>query len=433
MGNAPPEIRAVKGFADLFEPWSALFTRMEDAARRVFGAYGYQEARLPLLEYADLFSRAIGEETDVVRKEMFTFPDRGGRLVTLRPEATAGVLRACLENGLHKRESQSKIFCCGPMFRYERPQKGRMRQFHQLDCEWLGAAEPQADAELILMLLHFLEELNIRDLCLELNTLGCPVCRPSYMRALGDFLRAIPPEEFCENCRRRVMLNPLRVLDCKEAACQALTREAPRIPDHVCPECAGHFAAVLDLLDRHQVACTLNPRLVRGLDYYTRTAFELLSSSIGAQSAVAGGGRYDGLATQLGGPDIPGAGFACGLERLALLMAGADREKPRPDFFIAAPGAAGTALSLAQILRRAGLRGESAFSGASLKSQMRQAARSRARFCLILGEEELAGDAVSLRDMDTAEQRLLSQADLPAWALALRSENGAAWPARDIS
>jgi histidyl-tRNA synthetase len=430
MGSTPPAIRAVKGFADLFEPFSDLFTRMEDTARRVFGAYGYRELRLPVLEYSELFSRAIGEETDVVQKEMFTFPDRGGRLVTLRPEATAGIMRACIENGLHKQEGRSKIFCCGPMFRYERPQKGRMRQFHQLDCECLGVAEPQADAEILLMLIHFLDELGIRDLDLDLNTLGCRACRPSYAGALAAFLRAIPQGDLCENCRRRIRTNPLRVLDCKEAACQALTREAPRLPEHVCPDCAGHFAAVLDLLAKEGVSCRLNPRLVRGLDYYARTAFEFLSSSIGAQSAVAGGGRYDGLTAQLGGADIPGIGFACGMERLALLMA--ENGRQRPDFFIAAPDAAGSALALAQVLRRAGLRGELAFSPGSLKSQMRQASRNRARFCLILGQEELAQGAVTVRDMDKASQQILPRADLPAWAALIRSATDAAAPVRDL-
>ncbi|MDR2077242.1 MAG: histidine--tRNA ligase [Desulfovibrio sp.] len=414
MDTTPRAIRSVKGFADLFEPWSALFTRMEDTARRVFGAYGYRELRLPLLEYADLFSRAIGAETDVVQKEMFTFPDRGGRLVTLRPEATAGIMRACIENGLCGRESLSRIFTCGPMFRYERPQKGRMRQFHQIDCECLGLVEPQADAEILLMLLHFLRELGIRDLVLDLNTLGCRLCRPAYGRALTAFLLTLSPEDLCENCRRRARTNPLRVLDCKEAACQALLRDAPLLPDHVCPDCADHFAAVRALLENQGVACNLNPRLVRGLDYYNRTAFELISSAIGAQGAVAGGGRYDGLLAQLGGPDLPGIGFACGMERLALLMDEAGRN--RPDFFIAAPRAAGTALELAQVLREAGLCGEAAFSAGSLKSQMRQASRSRARFCLILGEEELAQGTVTIRDMDKATQHPLSRTDLPAWA-----------------
>jgi histidyl-tRNA synthetase len=417
---APPRaIRAIKGFADLFEPWSALFTRMEDAARRVFGAYGYQELRLPLLEYTELFSRAIGAETDVVQKEMFTFPDRKGRLMTLRPEATAGILRACIENSLYSRESLIKIFCCGPMFRYERPQKGRMRQFHQLDCECLGAPEPQADAEIILMLLHFLRELGIGNLTLDLNTLGCRACRPAYVSALTSFLRSLSPDDLCENCRRRIRTNPLRILDCKEPACQALTRDAPRIPEHVCPDCADHFATVRALLDNQGAACTLNPRLVRGLDYYTRTAFEFVSSSIGAQGAVAGGGRYDGLPAQIGGPDLPGIGFACGMERLALLMAEAAR--PRPDFFIASPQTSEIPLALAQILREAGLRGELAFSAGSLKSQMRQASRNRARFCLILGEEELAQGTVTIRDLDNAAQQSLLQADLPSWAATRRT------------
>ncbi|MDR2160954.1 MAG: histidine--tRNA ligase [Desulfovibrio sp.] len=413
--------RAVKGFADLFEPQSALFTSMENTARRVFGMYGYKELRLPLLEYADLFARAIGEETDVVQKEMFTFPDRKGRLLSLRPEATAGILRACAEGGLFRRESLSKVFSCGPMFRYERPQKGRSRQFHQLDCECVGAGEPQADAEIILMLLHFLREMGIRDLVLDLNTLGCRACRPAYTRALTAFLRTLPPDHLCENCRRRIQTNPLRVLDCKEPSCRSLLRDAPLIAEYICPDCAGHFSDVRALLEDQGAACNLNPRLVRGLDYYCRTAFELVSSAIGAQGAVAGGGRYDGLVAQLGGPDLPGIGFACGMERLALLLAGSGQEQGRPDFFIAAPKAAGTALSLAQTLREAGLSGEAAFSDGSLKSQMRQASRNRARFCLIIGEEELARGTVMIRDMDKATQQPLPRTDLPSWAAERRA------------
>ncbi len=240
--------RTIKGFADLYEPDSTLFTLMENTARRVFGAYGYKELRIPILEHTELFVRSIGTETDVVQKEMYTFPDRKGRSLTMRPEATAGILRSYIENNVHARESVSKFFTTGPMFRYERPQKGRMRQFHQLNCECLGPDEPQADAEVMLMLMHFFAELGLNDLRLELNTLGCRACRPAYKERLAEYLRALDVEALCEDCRRRLEVNPLRVLDCKVPTCRALTANAPSIGDHVCGACTAHFSEVKESL-----------------------------------------------------------------------------------------------------------------------------------------------------------------------------------------
>ena len=414
------KIQTIKGFADLYFPLSELYTRMEDVARRVFGAYGYQELRTPIIEYTELFQRGIGSETDVVQKEMYTFPDRKGRSLTLRPEATAGVMRSYIENSLYSREGVSKFFTYGPMFRYERPQKGRMRQFHQLNCECLGAPEPQVDAEVLLMLMYFLAKLGLPELALEVNTLGCRECRPGYREALTRFLQTIDPEALCENCRRRVTANPMRVLDCKVPSCREQTENAPKIRDHVCADCSTHFDTVLGILDKRKVPYTINSRLVRGLDYYTRTTFEAVSTSIGSQGSVAGGGRYDGLVEDLGGQDVPGIGFACGMERLALMLSGkqAEADIPRPDFYLAVldARAADTALLAAQILREAGLSGQMSFESKSLKSQLRQASHTRSEYCLIMGEAEFAAQQVIVKHMDSGDQVPIPLATLADWA-----------------
>ena len=420
------KIKAVKGFADFFGKESALFQYLEDTARQVFGRYGYTELRIPIVEYSELFSRSLGTETDVVQKEMFSMTDRKGRSLSMRPEATAGIMRAYIESRLNAQESISKIFTYGPMFRYERPQKGRMRQFHQLDCECLGPDAPHLDAEVILMLMHFLREIGLDSLQLELNTLGCHSCRPAYRETLLQFLRGLHPEDLCEDCRRRLQTNPMRVLDCKVPACKNLTENAPAISDHVCAECADHFAVVRRILDRHNIPCVLNPRLVRGLDYYTRTTFEAVSTSIGAQGSVAGGGRYDGLVAQLGGPSVPGIGFACGMERLALMLEekAATLAQPATDFYIVLLDENGTdtALSIAQTLRACGLRGETAYTARSMKSQMRQASKVGATHCLILGESELAAASIGIKNMESGEQSLVPLADLEKWATGIKPE-----------
>ena len=407
-------VSSIKGFADLFPPESSRFTDIEAAAHRVFSRYGYAELRTPVVEHTELFSRSIGEETDVVQKEMYTFPDRKQRSLTLRPEATAGVMRAYIASGLHTKESVSKLFSFGPMFRYERPQKGRMRQFHQINCECLGARAPQTDAEVIGMLMAFLRAIGIADAALHLNSLGCADCRPAYRALLAAYLRSLDASALCEDCRRRVATNPLRVLDCKMAACRGHTEGAPRIMEHECPPCRAHFDCVLELLKALHVPFELNHRLVRGLDYYMRTTFEAVSGNIGAQSSLAGGGRYDGLVKSLGGPDVPGVGFACGMERLALLMPAP--QVKRPDFFVVcvAAEAHNAAFLLAAALRARGLAGDMAHAGGSFKSQLRQADKSGARFCCVLGPDELATGTVVLKNMDTGEQWSLPQADVAA-------------------
>ena len=404
-------ISSVKGFADIFPPESSRFTAIEAAAHRVFGRYGYVELRTPVLEHTELFHRSIGEETDVVQKEMYTFPDRKQRSLTLRPEATAGVMRAYIASGLHSRENFTKLFSFGPMFRYERPQKGRMRQFHQINCECLGAFSPQTDAEVISMLMVFLREIGIADTSLQLNSLGCGACRPAYRVLLAAYLRSREASAFCEDCRRRMDTNPLRVLDCKVVGCRALTDGAPRIMEQHCPSCREHFDCVRKLLTALYVPFELHHRLVRGLDYYMRTTFEVVSGGIGARSSIAGGGRYDGLSESLGGPHLPGIGFACGMERLALLMPAP--ETKRLDFFVVcvAKEAHNAAFLLAEAMRARGLAGDMAHTGGSFKSQMRQADKSGARFCCALGPDELAAGTVMLKNMDAGVQQSLPQAD----------------------
>lgn len=394
------KVQKIKGFVDLFPEEAAKFTFMEKNARDVFTRYGFGELRTPVLEKTELFQKSIGEDTDVVGKEMFTFPDRKDRSLTMRPEATAGVVRAFIESKTHQPGKISKLFTFGPMFRYERPQKGRQRQFHQINAEIFGAPEAQADAELILMLRSFLNYLGLTKLTIELNSLGCHDCRPDYKAALVDYYTSKDKENFCEDCRRRMDTNPLRVLDCKVPACKELVQDAPSITDHLCGECEAHFADVKAILDGAGVSYELNPRLVRGLDYYVRTCFEVASYDIGSQTAVAGGGRYDGLIKNLGGPDCSATGFACGMERLALLLD--ELEAERPDFYLAVVDkeAANAAMLFAQQMREKGLKGDVSYAGGSMKSRMRAANKSGAKVCLIMGGDELVQETITVKYMD---------------------------------
>lgn len=399
------KIQKIKGFVDLFPEEAAKFTFMEAAARDAFSRYGFGELRTPVLEKTELFAKSIGEDTDVVGKEMFTFPDRKDRSLTMRPEATAGVVRAFIESKTHQPGKISKFFTFGPMFRYERPQKGRQRQFHQLNAEIFGADEAQADAELILMLRTFLNSLGLTKLTIELNSLGCHECRPTYKQALTDYYRSKDKSSFCEDCQRRMETNPLRVLDCKVPACKELVADAPAITDNLCGECETHFSDVRAILDGAGVSYELKPRLVRGLDYYVRTCFEVASYDIGSQTAVAGGGRYDGLIKNLGGPDCPGTGFACGMERLALLLD--QLEAPQPDFYLAVVDdeAKNTAMLFAQQLRDKGMTGEVSYAGGSMKSRMRAANKSGAKVCLIMGGAELADNTVTVKYMESDREQ----------------------------
>lgn len=405
-------LKSIKGFTDMFPPHSDDFTFMEGAARGLFARFGYVELRTPIVEYTDLFCRSMGTETDVVQKEMYTFPDRKDRSLTLRPEATAGVMRAYIASGRHGAEAVSKFFTTGPMFRYERPQKGRMRQFHQINCECLGAENPHTDAELIIMLMAYLEVLGIAESELHLNTLGCPQCRAGYRAILHAYLASLAPSSMCEDCQRRMEINPLRVLDCKVPLCREHTQNAPHFIDHVCPECEGHFAVVMKMLDAVGIGYVQDDRLVRGLDYYCRTTFEVVSGAVGAQSSIAGGGRYDGLVRLLGGPDVPGVGFACGMERLALLMQA--RSATRPDFHMVVLGheVIDTAFTVVSHLRAQGFAGDFCHSGGGFKGQMRQADKSGARYCLILGQDERTSGTVIVKNMDEGSQVAVPQGNV---------------------
>jgi histidyl-tRNA synthetase len=408
-------IRKIKGFNDLFGDESAAYTRMENTAREVFSRYGFQELRTPVLERTELFARSIGEETDVVSKEMYTFDDRKGRSMTMRPEATAGVCRAFIEAKAEQAKPVAKYFTLGPMFRYERPQKGRQRQFHQINAEILGACEPESDAELMLMLHRFLSELGLKNVAFEVNSLGCAECRPVYHQALREYLAGLDADSFCPDCRRRRETNPLRVLDCKVPACKAMVKGAPSIREHLDEPCREHFAQVLALLDEAGLDYSLNPWLVRGLDYYQRTTFEVVSGEIGSQSSVAGGGRYDGLIRDLGGPAAPGTGFACGMERLFMLLP--ETGEQRPDFYVAVldPDAVAPAMLLAEQLRSQGFAGESGYASGSLKSRLRQANRTGARVCLMLGRDELDAGTVTAKDLGSGEQTVLAPRELPEY------------------
>lgn len=401
-------ITAIKGFADILPGEVETRQFIEEKAREVFAAYNFSEIRIPILEKTELFRRSIGETTDIVEKEMYTFADKDakGTLVTLRPEGTAGVVRAYLESGLYQTDPLQKLFYMGPMFRRERPQKGRLRQFYQIGAEVLGRRDPQVDAETLLLLDDFFARIGVGGLTLELNSLGCLQCRPAYRQELLAFLRG-KEEELCPNCRQRLERNPLRALDCKEESCIRATHDAPSILAFLCAACEEHFQSVQEFLRASGVTYRLNPRMVRGLDYYCRTTFEWTSGELGAQNTVAAGGRYDGLVEDLGGPAIPGVGFAMGVERLALILEAKKRqEASRPELYVAWIGAAAQswAFPLVGRLRRRGVRVEIDGEEKSLKSQMRRADKLRALWALLVGEEELGKGSATLRNLDAKEQ-----------------------------
>lgn len=406
------KVNKIKGFSDIISPLVENYCLIEGKAREIFSSYGFQEIRLPVVEKTELFARSIGGETDIVQKEMYTFADRKGRSLTLRPEATAGMVRAFIENKFFAVQQICKLFTFGPMFRYERPQKGRLRQFNQIDVEIFGPESPLADVELILCLKDFLDSLDILNLQIDINSLGCKNCRSNYHAALTSFLAQMDSEALCPDCQRRQTTNPLRVLDCKVLGCQQVTIDSPKITDYLCPDCEQHFAIVLNGLNQTGVHFNVNHRLVRGLDYYQRTTFEVLAKGIGAQSAIAGGGRYDGLVKDLGGPDVPGLGFACGLERLSMLM-----KEPRPrglDFYLAplTRESLVQAQILANRLRLNGFSGQVGYEAKSLKSQLRLADKLGARVSLLLGETELNNHVVLLKDMQTGIQKSVDEREL---------------------
>jgi histidyl-tRNA synthetase len=412
-----PELQPARGTQDLLPEMARRHRRVSDAARELAALYGFAEIATPIFEFTEVFARPIGEHTDIVAKEMYTFTDRGGEEVTLRPENTAGVVRAVLSNGLTQ-STPLKFFYSGPMFRYERPQKGRFRQFHQIGVELLGVAQPQADIEVIALGQRILKALGIADrIVLELNTLGDPESRAAYRDALVGYFSA-RVSELSEDSRRRLERNPLRILDSKDPGDQRLAAEAPDFAEYLNDSSREFFARVRDGLDALGVVYRLNPRLVRGLDYYTHTAFEFVTTDLGAQGTVIGGGRYDGLVEVMGGPAMPGVGWAAGIERLALLI-GDPPASSRPIALVPLGEAAEqVALKLAEDLRDTGLAVDLGYSG-NLARRMRRADRIGARAAVLIGENELAQGALTVRDFDSGAQELVPLGELAARLKAL--------------
>ena len=402
-------IQAVRGMNDILPDQVGWWQKVENAAREVLENFGYREIRTPVLEKLELFARSIGASTDIVEKEMYAFQDRNGDWLALRPEATASIVRSYVQHGLQSDSAVRKLYEIGPMFRHERPQKGRYRQFHQIDAEVFGSDSPMIDAEMMHMLSLFFERVGISGVVLNINTLGCPECRKTYSEILKDFLTA-KAEQLCQDCLRRRQTNPLRVFDCKVEKCQALLESAPMLIDHIDEECRAHFDAVQKYLEKLGTRYEVNPRIVRGLDYYMRTTFEVITGRLGSQNAIGGGGRYNGLVRDLGGPDVPAIGFAIGMERLIMLLQQDQSEEARPPrFFIAGLGEQprAAAFLLVQQLRGFGLEAEMDYEGRSLKSQMRRADKSGARYVIILGEDEMMRREIQLRDMLIKTQRVL--------------------------
>ena len=402
LTNAP------RGTKDILPDTVGDWNYVEGEIRELCRRFGYSEIRTPIFEHTELFQRGIGEGTDVVDKEMYTFTDRGERSITLRPENTASAVRAYLQNKLYAQSNLVKLFYIGSMFRYDRPQAGRMREFHQFGVEALGEANPAVDAEVILLAMNLLEGLGLKDLELSINSVGCPKCRSKYRTMLQDFFRD-KLEDLCEDCRSRFERSPLRILDCKKDSDKPYMADVPKITDCLCEECAEHFAKLKELLTSAGISFTHDPRLVRGLDYYTKTAFEIKYPPLGAQSAVAGGGRYDGLIEEMGGNPTPAVGFATGLERLLLALESQNLlpEKNRSvDAYVVALGEAAQAegFKLLNSLRQQGLSAAMDFAGRSMKAQMKQANKLGAKYSVILGEDEIAEGVVMLRSMEDSSQ-----------------------------
>ncbi len=409
-------INIPKGTKDVLPSQAHIWQYIEDVARVTAEGYGFGEIRTPVFEHTELFSRGVGDTTDVVTKEMYTFLDKGNRSVTLRPEGTAGVARAFLENGLAGGAMPFKAYYLISAYRYERPQAGRLREFHQFGAELYGADSPEADAETILLADNFLKNLGLKHVSLRLNSIGCPACRAKYQEALRDFFRP-HLDKMCHDCNVRFGKNPMRMLDCKEEGCREFTRNAPRMLDYLCDDCRAHFEAVKRLLGQAGVSFEVDPSTVRGLDYYTRTVFEFVSEAAGAQGTVLGGGRYDGLLAQLGGKPVPAVGFAAGIERLIMVLESEGAPLPEPaaaDCYLAGmdENSRAKAFLLAEELRRAGLSCETDLMARSLKAQFKYADKIGARFVAVIGETELQEGAAQVKDMKNSTSERVKFGDL---------------------
>lgn len=398
-----------RGTKDILPDEALLWQNLEEACRRVFAVYNYNEIRTPVFERTELFTRSIGGTTDIVKKEMYEFKDRKGRSLTLRPEETAPVVRACLENNLIGPDQITKLYYIGPMFRYERPQAGRQRQFHQAGVEVFGSSDPLLDAEIVLMNVQLFRELGLNALEVNINSVGCEKCRPDFRKELKKYFKE-NVARMCADCKERFEFNPLRILDCKEEKCQGPIDGAPASVDFLCPACRDHFEQVIKMLDYQQVKFNVNKRLVRGLDYYTRTTFEVVSGKLGAQNAVSGGGRYDTLVQELGGKATPAVGFAIGMERVIQIMTNDEcrmTNEGKIILFIATLGdeAGKLGFDLLSKAREKGIAADMDYVGKSLKAQLKMADRLGAKYVYLLGADELSKGSAALKNMGTGEQK----------------------------
>lgn len=410
------EYVAPRGTRDILPGESPRWQYVEEIFKKTCGLYGYREIRTPTFEDTELFTRNLGEATDVVSKEMYTFEDRGGRSITLRPEGTAPTVRAYVQHNLGATLPVNKVYYIGRIFRYERPQAGRYREHTQLGIEAFGSIDPAIDAEIISMAAQFFKSIGIKDFELKLNSIGCMNCRPKYREALLDFAKQ-RVDKLCESCRQRYEQNPMRMLDCKNPDCKKLLEEAPKLPDYLDEECAEHFDKVKEYLSMLGIEYTLDPNLVRGFDYYTKTAFEFVSSELGAQNAIGGGGRYDNMIAEIGGQPTPAMGFGLGLDRLMLAIDALEIDLPvdastTAFFATMGPEAHEAALKLLAQLRQSGISADMDYTGRSLKAQMKIADKLGSKYVIILGEDEVAKQLATLRCMSTSEQKSVPFADL---------------------
>ncbi len=394
---------AIKGTQDLLPKQAYKWQYIEKKTNQVAKQFDFKQIRTPVFEKTELFQRGVGDTTDVVQKEMYTFDDKGGRSITLRPEGTAGAMRSILEHGLFNEALPIKAFYNTSCYRYEKPQAGRLREFHQFGVECIGAPAPSADAEVIILADTILKELGIKNISLEINSIGCPECRAKYTQALKEYFSNYT-DTLCETCNSRLERNPMRILDCKSPVCKGITKDAPVILDYLCEECSEHFEKVKSYLDSAQIEYIINPQIVRGLDYYTKTVFEFITTEIGAQGAVCAGGRYDGLAEELGGPKLPSLGFAMGIERILILMEKQGCEFPEdsvPEIYIAPMGEKATeyAIKLCKDIRESGYVVVTDYSGRGLKAQMKYANKIGAKYSIVIGDNEIENKTATLKDM----------------------------------
>lgn len=410
--------KAPKGTKDILPEASSKWRYVEEKFREVCRRYGLEEIRTPIFEHTELFQRGVGDTTDIVQKEMYIFEDHAGRSISLKPEGTAGVVRSYIENKIYAGTKPAKVYYETPCFRYERPQAGRLREFHQFGVEVFGASSMMADAEVITLAMDFLKSVGVGGLELRINSIGCPECRSNYRKALQDYLRP-HFDELCEDCKGRFERNPMRIIDCKVPRCGEIAKDAPRMLDYLCEDCSSSFEELKSNLKASGVEFTVDPGIVRGLDYYTKTAFEIVTNTIGAQGTVCGGGRYDNLVEELDGPATPGIGFGLGIERLLIVMEATGAYLPdaeKTDVFIAFIGdaAKAEAQKLARELRNEGLRVMIDVAERNVKGQFKYSDRVNSRFTATIGDDELASGCVSLKNMETGEQKLVSEADIPS-------------------